>query len=232
MKILRILLPLTALALLSSFAVSKITSKPEAPSKIVYKKPVAKRLHVDPTYKKFIEKFDKVNFPYSIRFDKHQVTTSDHRPEIGTKDEENYLGKSFAVIIPEIKEGMMSRMGPDDFMAEALIKSTDKFDAVIYSRDGNFRGPKSFYAATFNKEGKLISKLEIGQYNYEKLKEFTVSKDLEIMVEETIVRSRYSEDYKETGKSYAKIGKDVYRINADGKIVNKAISTTEDLGMK
>jgi hypothetical protein len=226
------LLPLTALALLSSFAASKITFKQEATSKIIYKKPVAKRLHVDPTYKKFIEKFDIVDFPYSIRFDKPLVTLSEDRPEVGTKDEENYLGRSFAVIIPEIKEGMMSRMGPDDFMAEALIKSTDKFDAVIYSRAGNFRSPKTFHAATFNKNGKLISKLEIGHFNYEKLKEFTVSKDLEIVVEEIMVRSRYNEGHNETRKSYAKTSKEVYVINDNGEIVNKAIFDTKNLGMK
>jgi hypothetical protein len=231
MKILRIVLPLTALALLSSFAVSKITSNPEAPSKIVYKKPVAKRLPVDPTYQKFIEKFDKVAFPYSIRFDKPQVTTSERRPEIGTKDESNYLGRSFAAILPEIKEGMMSRMGPDDFMAEALIKSAEKFDAVIYSRDGNFRGPKNFYAATFNKQGKLISKIDIGQYNYETLKEFCVSKDLEITVEEIKVRSKYDEISRKTRISYAKTSKEVYFINSEGVFVNRDVTVFSDLGV-
>ena len=230
MKILRIVLPLAAFALLSSFAISTIDSKTGTTAEIVYKKPVVKKLPVDPTYQKFIAKFDKVDFPYSIRFKKPQLSSSENRPKVGTTDEENYLGRSFAAILPEIKEGMMSRMGPDDFMAEALIKSTEKFDAVIYSRDGNFRGPKTFYAATFDKHGKLISKIEVGHYNYENLKEFTVSNEIEITVEDTKVRSNYNENSGIARKSYAKTNKDIYIINAKGEILNKDIATS-DIGM-
>lgn len=232
MKILRIVLPLTALALLSSFAVSKITTKTSNNNEDFFnKKDLPKKLPVDPTYKRFLEKFDQVAFPYAIKFEKPAISSHNERAKVGNYDKSKYIGSDFSDILPEIKDGMMSRMGPDDFIAEALIKNGDKFDAVIYSRQRSFRASKSFFAATYDKKGKLISKIDIGDCNYENIKEFSVSENLEITVEKTKVRSMYDENIEKNKNSYAKIGKDVYTINAEGRFVNKDLAAGLDMGM-
>lgn len=232
MKILKVILPLAAIALLSSFAVSKITTKTSNNNEDLFsKKELPKKLPVDPTYKRFLEKFDQVAFPYSIKFEKPAISSYNERAKVGNNDQSKYLGSDFSDILPEIKHGMMSRMGPDDFIAEALIKNGDKFDAVIYSRQRSFRGSKSFFAATYDKKGKLISKIDIGDCNHENIKEFSVSENLEITVEKTKVRSMYDENIGKNKNSYAKIGKDVYTINAEGRFVNKDLAASSDMGM-
>lgn len=231
MKILRFVFPVAALALLCSFAISKITTTSNSNKDNTVKKQVVKKLPIDPVYKQFLEKFDPVDFPYAIKFEKPAISTYEATTKVGTYDESKYLDNDFAEILPEIKNGMMSRMGPDDFIAEALIKNGDKFDAVIYSRVRSFKGKKSFYAATFDKKGKLISRIEIALQNYETIREFSVSDKQEITVENTKIRSVYDEQSHKTRNSYAKISKEVYVINKEGQFVNKEVANSSDLGM-
>jgi hypothetical protein len=230
MKILKIVLPLATIALLCSFVFSNMNhnKQNETSEKIVFKKPVAKKQPVDPVYKKFIEKFDKVDFPYSIKFEKHRFNSErTDKKEYGTQNESDFLGSSFAVILPEIKEGMMSRMGPDDFMAEALIQSGEKFDVVVYSRSAGFRSYKKFYAATFNKKGKLLAQILIAEHNYEDITDFSISKDLHINVEKTRLKGYNDNDKRETSK---KSNVNTYVITAQGQFEMKNAPSSKDIG--
>jgi hypothetical protein len=233
MKILKFVLPLATIALLCSFAFSNLNHKKnnEASEKFAYKKPVAKKQPVDPVYKKFIEKFDKVELPYSIKFEKNR--SNQDRTDLkkyGSQNESDFLGSSFAVILPEIKDGMMSRMGPDDFMAEALIQSGEKFDVVVYSRSAGFRSYKRFYAATFNKKGKMLAKQLIAEQNYEYITDFVISKDLEINVEKTRLTRNYNVDNHETSLNYKKPILNTYVITELGEIEMKNAPGSQDIG--
>jgi hypothetical protein len=231
MKILKILMSLAVIALLSSFAVSNFGSKELASSRVKQPKAENKK-PVDPLYAKFIAKFDLPNFPFSVKFEKPVIEKDYEENKREEIDNSKFLGANFGKMIPEIEDGMMSRMGPDDFVAEAIIKKSDKYDAVIYSRIPSFRSAKTYYVATFDKNGNQISKIQIAGKNYEFIRECHVSKDAKIVVKKTAVSAKYDSNVDKTRFSYQNEGSDVYTIDEDGKFVSLDQKVENDLGMR
>lgn len=233
MKILKFILPLAVIALLCSFVVSRYSSV-EAITTHANKKVVSKKKPVDPLYKKFIDKFESPSFPYSIKFEKPAIEKDYEDNPRQVIDKSKYLGANFSKMIPEIEDGMMSRMGPDDFVAEALIKKSDKFDLVIYSRVPSFRAAKTYYAATYDKKGDKISDLMIATKNYDFIKECKVTSEGKIVIEKFVVSSKYDKSTNKTKFSYSKSGVDTYSINDSGKLIEESKwqnTAHKDLGM-
>jgi hypothetical protein len=234
MKILKIFLPLAFIALLSSFVLSSF-SKGKQSSRYSKQIKVEEKKPIDPLYAKFLDKFDTPDFPFIIKFDKPGIEKNYEGNQRDKIKESKFLGASFSKMIPEIKDGMMSRMGPDDFVAEIIIKKSDRYDAVIYSRVPSFRSTKTYYVATYNKHGKQISKIQIAQKNYEIIRECQVSEDGKIAIHKTAVRSEYDRNADKTRFSYHKNGIEIYTINEDGEFVSqhqKSDSDGKDFGMK
>jgi hypothetical protein len=112
-------------------------------------------------------------------------------------------------------------------MAEALIQSGEKFDVVVYSRSAGFRSYKKFYAATFNKKGKLLAQILIAEHNYEDITDFSISKDLHINVEKTRLKGYNDNDKRETSK---KSNVNTYVITAQGEFEMKNAPSSKDIG--
>jgi len=140
-------------------------------------------------YKKFLSNFDQVNFPFTVG-DKQPSTFAElEELEYQISPDDKYLGSEFDAIIPEMQNGRYSRMGPDDFAAEVMLASTKKFDAIIYSRMPSFRGGKTYYVATFDKAGKMISKVNVARTGYGQFEEARVTKDLSIEIDSYTIES-------------------------------------------
>ncbi len=112
------------------------------------------------SYQMFLDHFDTKTLPYEIGVDflKPQFLENRKEDKLLQPLAKNILPRDAKKFIPEIGYGQYSRMGPDDFKAEALLVSKDSpFDFIVYSQNSPFdRKPHSFTLVVFNKKGELI----------------------------------------------------------------------------
>ncbi len=136
-------------------------------------------------YNEFLSEFKKVNIskPFKLearypQLEEEQTINKKQSKKIEVAEERHILGGDYATFIPDINRGMMSRMGPSTYEAEAMVASNDQYNAVIYSESRSFNmGSKSFYMATYSKEGHQISVQYLGYAGSNSFVEMDVAKN-------------------------------------------------------
>ena len=202
-------LALFAIAALCSFALIKSNDS---------------KLPIDKTYKNFLEKFDKVKFPLKItakRFKTSEAYFNSVDSEDNRSDYKKHLSSEYAGILPEISSGRMSRMGPDEYQAEVMLASTKHFDAVMFSRIPSFGGNKTYYVATFDKNGKMLSKMAVASDGYSYVEDCKISKSLVINIDKFKIEG-LNGDEGDTALSYVHTSSKEYMINGSGIIIDTA----------
>jgi hypothetical protein len=113
------------------------------------------------------------------------------------------ISESYGEFIPSLNAGRFSRMGPDVFRPEAMLATSDKNVAVIYSRGrGYSRNYASYYLATYSARGKRIDETFVGgSKGYKSFTGCTITKaqngSLLVTVQE------YENKWKEDGNYYS-----------------------------
>lgn len=212
MKILKIALAAVVVFGLSSFVLVQNFNTEENP-------PIDQKL-----YQKFLTKFDQVDLPHTIAPEK--AKTVGEYFELQQKgipfDSEKHLGREYSEILPAIFSGMRSRMGPDDFQAEALLASEKHFEALIYSRTPSFREGKTYYVATFDKKGKKVDEISVSGSYYRDMSQATIDKDLNISMQNYEVKGMDGDD--EDVLEYILKSSQSYSISPNGSIVKTSDS--------
>lgn len=100
----------------------------------------------------------------------------------------NSIAYDFESFIAEMVNPNFSREVGDEFYYLALLKETENFTALIYAgKQVMYQQPPVYHiVATYNKNGKLIDKLEIGGYHYyeDPMKAYKITEDLKIEMNE------------------------------------------------
>jgi hypothetical protein len=143
-------------------------------------------------YKDFLSKFELVKLPKHLVLkpltESLQKATLETEPvlEHKNKDKGRVLGAKYAAFIPEIEEGMMSRMGPSTIEAEAMLATNSKdYNALIYSSSYSYGfNSKSYFLATFDKNGAPLHSQYLGHANGQGKLDLTVSADMKLLVKE------------------------------------------------
>lgn len=136
-------------------------------------------------YQQFLGKFEVVKSPNDIILDvrihqplpvseaEFQAMNLD-RQAVRKVIEKRMLLSDFDLFLPEITHKRNGGLRPNTYEAEYLVKSTKKFDLVIYSEYVDARQyHKNYYLATFSKTGVILAKESIGvsnQYVYTEAK--------------------------------------------------------------
>lgn len=98
------------------------------------------------------------------------------------------IAYDFEPFITEMVNPNFSREVGDEFYYLALLKETEKYTAVIYAgQQVMYEQPPIYHIlATYNKEGKLIDKLEIGGYHYydDPMRGYSITESLKIEMNE------------------------------------------------
>lgn len=136
-------------------------------------------------YEQFLGKFEKINSLNEILLDVriHQPlpvseeefqATNLNRQVVRKVIEKRMLLSDFDLFLPEITQKRKGGLRPNTYEAEYWVKSTKKFDLVIYSEYADARRyHKNYYLATFSKTGVILAKKPIGvsnQYAYTEAK--------------------------------------------------------------
>jgi hypothetical protein len=120
------------------------------------------------SFKKFVALFPAKELPYKIgasemnawieqRKNKSTVPSAKPMQQARITDE-------FDSFIPEVKNAMFSRMGPDIFTPEAVLAKTDKHIILLYSRSRGYSERKgSQYLAVFSPKGKRLSEMLVAK---------------------------------------------------------------------
>ena len=100
----------------------------------------------------------------------------------------NSIAYDFEGFIAEMVNPNFSREVGDEFYYLALLKETENYTALVYAgKQVMYEQPPVYHIlATYNKEGKLIDKLEIGGYHYyeDPMKGYKITEDLKIEMNE------------------------------------------------
>lgn len=136
-------------------------------------------------YEQFLGKFEVVNSldeilldvrihePLPVSEEAFQAANL-NRKAVRKVIEKRMLLSDFDLFLPEISHKRKGGLRPNTYEAEYLVKSTNKFDLVIYSEYSDARRyHKNYYLATFNKMGVIMAKKPIGvsnQYTYTEAK--------------------------------------------------------------
>lgn len=184
--------------------------------------PVAEIENNKTSFEKFLNKFPEANLPYAVDMEALAIDQLDPEdaPDL---DEASLLGDEFGTILPAIEHRKFSRMGPDDFHAEAILASTDDFHILTYSR----KHPFSFYTgshvlAVFSRSGKLLDELSFA-YSYGRDGGMTGSIDQSFTIEISEKETIWSKDVDKFGyednkvERYKTVSSKFYTIDKDGK---------------
>lgn len=100
----------------------------------------------------------------------------------------NSIAYDFEAFVPEMVNPNFSREVGDEFYYLAKIAETDQYTAVIYAGvQVMYEKPPVYHIlATYNKEGKVLDKLELGGYHYynDPMRGYSIQEDLSIEVNE------------------------------------------------
>jgi hypothetical protein len=138
----------------------------------------------------------------------------------------NSIAYDFEPFVSEMVNPNFSREVGDEFYYVALLKETSDYVALIYAgKQVMYNNPPVYHIlATYNHEGKLIDKVEIGGYHYyaDPVKSYSITEDLAIVVNEYEIK--YAKDVEEFGyeenpiESNELLNTRKFQITAKGKI--------------
>jgi hypothetical protein len=133
-------------------------------------------------YKKFLSEFKQVDIPSTIALKAYIVTDKSNPKKEVVFGKGKRLTNDYVSFIPGIDRGMMSRMGPSTYRAEAALATSGKYSAVIYSKALPFDGgAKSYILATFDDKGKNIGTERLGFSTEKEIIELSVNKKMELI---------------------------------------------------
>ena len=130
----------------------------------------------------FLKEFKKTDLPATLMLDSEYRTLLVHSPlpkKQIKKHSGQVLGLEYIKFIPEIKDRMMSRMGPSTYKAKWLMVLENKVNLVIYSIKHAYR-PTEYCMATFDYKGNLMHKVYLDIYPEKEYSLLQVAKDFSV----------------------------------------------------
>jgi hypothetical protein len=112
-----------------------------------------KEIQLDPQFKKFLDKFEKVSLPYRIEPEEQL----DYEI-IPTREQARYLSKAENLNEDELKE--MEPFAKFYYLSKPI--STNRFKGIIYARSE--MGSSYYIFCTFDNQGNFISSVEFAMY--------------------------------------------------------------------
>jgi tetratricopeptide (TPR) repeat protein len=163
---------------------------------------------------------------YAVSFTQTQFPLEFKPADFNTMYLSNSIAYDFEPFVSEMVNPNFSREVGDEFYYVALLKETSDFVALIYAgKQVMYNNPPVYHIlATYNHEGKLIDKVEIGGYHYyaDPVKSYSITEDLAIVVNEYEIK--YAKDVEEFGyeenpiESNELLNTRKFQITAKGKI--------------
>ncbi len=156
----------------------------------------------------YLALFRKIELPYTI-----SVENNAHLKAAP-------ISLDYKHFIPEMMY-IYSRTEPPTYYPDALISSTDKYDAVLYVKLDKFEnfilGHADFILQTIDKKGGIISSSTIiDRRSLGQGAKATISKNLRIRSTEIIIHSHFIEGKGEI--NHTQKNRQKFNIDADGKI--------------
>jgi hypothetical protein len=142
---------------------------------------------------------------------------------------ENAIGYDYEKFVPEMRTGKFSREVENEYFYVGKIKEDSAFTALLYAgknmwlTDGRGYNPVYFYLVTYNPQGKILDKMQVGgQKTFtDNFKNVTLKENLSLEIKE--FKNVYEKDPSKDGYENNKVVKSellttaYYRINAKGK---------------
>lgn len=154
----------------------------------------------------YLAAFRPVAFPYTLNAENTEYKKKAR------------FSRDYKHFIPGLSRGSFSRMGPSYYYPDAVLASTEKYDAVLYVEQAPYGGEGgSFVLQTIAKNGDIIAtRTIINDYALENGGVAVIDKNLNITSEE--VRFDYANRDADNQPKMQKLSKQ-FRVSAEGKIV-------------
>lgn len=173
------------------------------------------------SFKDYLALFPKHELPYTLGEDELFGSPKERAKEVNEDySEENPKGVAintdYAKYCPDVEGGRYSRMGPNRFVAEALLTTNENFAMVVYSSSRPWsRRAGSYILQTYDWSGNMIDKMQIAGECYREDKADLMLSHID---KTNRVRIDFGQrSYDDTYKAPRIISTEVYAINAAGK---------------
>lgn len=146
-------------------------------------------------FKEFIDNFENVELPYSVDQTNFIGYMTDRKSGSSLYNSNHRIGSEFKAFVPGLSS-RFSRMGPNIYLYEAVIASSEEAATVIYSSHAPYRDYPEYLLVTYNGLGVITSKTIFAHRSYDHLVIGEVDKSKHVTIK------KYTFDYEDEDIRY------------------------------
>ncbi|MFK7948378.1 MAG: hypothetical protein AB8G11_12380 [Saprospiraceae bacterium] len=149
-------------------------------------------------FKEFINNFDNVDLPYDINQADFQDYMTDRKGRSTLYNNNRRIDSEFKTFVPGLG-ARFSRMGPNIYLYEAVLASSNDAATVIYSSHAPYRDYPAYLMVTYDASGDIINETTFAHRSYDELIVGKINKEMHVTIK------KYTFDYEDEDISYEKV---------------------------
>ena len=119
-------------------------------------------------FKQFINKFENIDLPYDIDQSDFSDYITDRKSRSTLYNNDRRIDADFKAFVPGLG-ARFSRMGPNIYLYEAVIASSNDAATVIYSSHAPYRDYPEYLMVTYDGSGEITSETTFAHRAYDQL---------------------------------------------------------------
>lgn len=146
-------------------------------------------------FKQFLNNFDNVDLPYDIDQSDFADYMTDRKGRSALYNSDRKIDNDFKAFVPGLG-ARFSRMGPNIYLYEAVIASSNDAATVIYSSHAPYRDYPEYLMVTYDASGDITDKTTFAHRAYDQLTIGDIDKAMHVTIK------TYTFDYEDEDIRY------------------------------
>lgn len=146
-------------------------------------------------FKEFIDNFENVDLPYHVNQTNFTNYLTNRKSRNSLYNSDRKINTEFKAFVPDLG-ARFSRMGPNVYLYEAVIASSNEHATVIYSSHSPYRDYPKYLMVTYNKSGEILSETTFAHRSYNQLIIGDIDKTMDVTIK------TYTFDYEDEEIDY------------------------------
>lgn len=182
-------------------------------------------------FQEFINNFDDIELPYDIDQSDFEGYMTDRKKGSALYNNERRIDSEFKAFVPGLG-ARFSRMGPNIYLYEAVLASTNHASTVIYSSHAPYRDYPEYLMVTYDNSGEILNKSTFAHRSYDQVIVGKVDKAMHITVKTYIFDYddediRYDEVIDESKLNLKKVA--TSKITKKGKVESTSTASVQEI---
>lgn len=148
-------------------------------------------------FKEFLSNFDNIDLPYEVGQSDFMEYMADRKGRNALYNNDRRIDSDFKAFVPGLG-ARFSRMGPNIYLYEAVLASSNDAATVIYSSHAPYRDYPEYLMVTYDASGDITDKTTFAHRSYDQLTIGTIDKAMHVTIK------TYTFDYEDEDIVYEK----------------------------